>query len=327
MRSPDAVVLETKARCYTPFMRVILQGSLQHFTAAELLLLVARQAHSGTFDAELGGGRVRLAFRKGRLVWAEPEDVTAALAKLLAARDGTFTFLDAVALPENAKPLEVDIEPLVEEAARLQQLYPDPAVVFRVVNRPEMEGEVSLRPEEFQVLFQFSNGRSLTELLRVAKRPAAELFPIVRKLETSGLIEPVEAEQAVGDATSLVQPASPPPKKGTAPGAPIGTLTADDGTMHPLLEDVSTIGRVPGNDIVLGDASVSSRHARVVRTADGFAVEDSGSRNGTFVNSEQVTGTRLLLDGDVVRLGKVIVTFNLARKTRVQDVTNPEFKK
>jgi pSer/pThr/pTyr-binding forkhead associated (FHA) protein len=56
-------------------------------------------------------------------------------------------------------------------------------------------------------------------------------------------------------------------------------------------------------------------------------VEDSGSRNGTFVSSEQVVAPRLLADGDVVRLGKILLTFNLAKKTRVQDMTNPEFKK
>ncbi|MCU1347095.1 MAG: hypothetical protein JWO56_125 [Acidobacteria bacterium] len=317
-------------------MRVILQGSLQHFTAAELLLLVARQAHTGTFDAVVGGGRVRLAFRAGRLVWAEGEDVPAVVAKLVATREGTFTFLDAVALPEGATPLDFDVEPLVEEASRLQQLYPDRGITFRIVNRPEMEGEVSLGLEEFQVLFQFTGGRSLAELLRVAKRPAAELFPIVRKLETNGLIEVVQVAAAAagatvvaadGDATMRLVDDTVLPKKLTSPGAPIGTLTSDTGTMHPLLEEVTTIGRVPGNDIILSDPSVSSRHARILRGADGFSVEDGGSRNGTFVSSEQVVAPRLLADGDVVRLGKILLTFNLAKKTRVQDMTNPEFKK
>jgi hypothetical protein len=306
-------------------MRVVLQGSLQHFTAAELLLLVARQAHSGTFDAESGGERVRLAFRNGRLVWAEGEDPARLIARLVANREGTFTFLDDLELPENAQPLEVDIEPLVEEASRLQQLYPDTSVVFRVADRPEAEREISLRPHEFQVLIQFSTGRTLEELLRVSKRPAAELFPIVRKLETSGLIEVVQPDP---DATSRSTEEPPPPAPDvTSPGAPIGTLTGDDGAMHPLLDEVTTIGRVPGSDIVLSDASVSSKHARMVRTAEGFTIEDSGSRNGTFVNSEQVAAPRLLADGDVVRMGKILLTYNLARKARRQDKTHSEFPK
>ncbi|HWS71918.1 MAG TPA: FHA domain-containing protein, partial [Thermoanaerobaculia bacterium] len=299
--------------------------SLQHFSAAELLLLLARQAHTGTFDADGSAGRARLAFRKGRLVWTDG-DPAEAIAKLVARRDGTFTFLDEVALPENAKAIDVDIVPIVEEARQLQQLYPDPSIVFRVVNRPAMEGEISLRPDEFQILFHFSGGRSLTDALQAAKRPASELFPIVRKLETAGLIELVAPDP---DATARLAPEPAPaaPKKSTAPSAPIGTLTGDDGSMHPLLEEQVTIGRVRGNDIILEDASISSKHARIVRTADGFAIEDSGSRNGTFVNSDSVTAPRLLADGDIVRLGKVLLTFNLARKTRVQDTTHPELKR
>lgn len=305
-------------------MRVILQGSLQHFSAAELLLLFAREAQTGTFDADGSAGRARIALRKGRLVWADG-DPAEAIAKLVARSDGTFTFLDEAALPDNAHAIDVDLVPIVEEARKLQQLYPDPSIVFRVVNRPAVDGEISLKPEEFQILFHFSGGRSLAEAVQTTKRPANELFPIVRKLETAGLLERVAADP---DATSRLAPSpEPPKKKATAPGAPIGTLTGDDGTMHPLLEEAVTIGRVRGNDLVLEDASISSKHARIVRSAEGFTIEDSGSRNGTFVNSEPVTAPRLLADGDIVRFGKLLLTFNLAKKARVHDTTHPEFKR
>jgi ABC-type multidrug transport system ATPase subunit len=45
------------------------------------------------------------------------------------------------------------------------------------------------------------------------------------------------------------------------------------------------IGRAPGNDLVLHDAGVSARHARVVVEPDGLWLEDLGSRNGTFVGT------------------------------------------
>jgi pSer/pThr/pTyr-binding forkhead associated (FHA) protein len=96
----------------------------------------------------------------------------------------------------------------------------------------------------------------------------------------------------------------------------VATLTADDGTMHPLLEETSTIGRTASNAVALGDASVSAKHARVTRTAEGFKIEDVGSRNGTFVNSEKISEARLLADGDLVRLGKIILTFNLASEVK-----------
>ncbi len=46
---------------------------------------------------------------------------------------------------------------------------------------------------------------------------------------------------------------------------------------------VVTMGRVPGNDLVLADARISSRHGRLVRHGDGYAFEDLGSRNGSLV--------------------------------------------
>ena len=47
---------------------------------------------------------------------------------------------------------------------------------------------------------------------------------------------------------------------------------------------------------------------------------------GTFVNSEKVAGTRVLVDGDTVRFGKVLLTFNMAVETRRKDTTQPELK-
>ena len=91
--------------------------------------------------------------------------------------------------------------------------------------------------------------------------------------------------------------------------------------MHPLMDEISLIGRTAPCDIAIPDSSVSSKHARILSTAEGFVIEDLGSRNGTFVNSEKVTGKRLLADGDTVRLGKVILMFNLAVKTSAQETT------
>ena len=107
----------------------------------------------------------------------------------------------------------------------------------------------------------------------------------------------------------------------------VATLTSDNGTMHPLLEETSTIGRTASNAIALRDGSVSAHHARVIRTAEGFMIEDLGSRNGTFVNSEKLTEKRLLAEGDLVRLGKIILTFNLASDVQKRQSTEREMLK
>jgi hypothetical protein len=319
-------------------MRVVLQGSLQHFAPRELLAFIAA-AHSGTFDAESGGERIRLALRDGKVVGAEGDgDAVGAMAKLLGWSDGTFSFLDDVVLPD-IEPQELPAliaaaEERIDEARKLADLFPDDRVKFRVVNRPP--GEINITAEEFQVLFQIGTGKTLAQLRSESGRAAADLYPIIKRLQMTGLIEPV----ADSDATTPKQaPApEPPPVVEAAPELPpepatqkfaepphmVATLTADDGTLHPLLEDEATIGRTPANSIALRDASVSAHHARVVRTPEGFLIEDVGSRNGTFINSEKLAEKRLLVDGDLVRLGKIILTFNLAADVKRHQSTERE---
>jgi hypothetical protein len=296
-------------------MRVVLQGSLQHFPPKELLAFIAA-AHTGTFDAESGGQRVRLALRDGKVVGAEGDnDAVGVMAKLLAWSDGTFSFLDDVVLPETDAQELASLIAAAEERMR----EPDDNVKFRVVNRPP--GEINMTAEEFQVLFQIGTGKSPAQLRAESGRTAADLYPIIKRLQMTGLIEPLaDADATAREALKPVPAAEPPPAPATQkivePPHMVATLTADDGTMHPLLEEEETIGRTPANSIALRDASVSAHHARVVRTPEGFLIEDVGSRNGTYINSEKVSEKRLLADGDLVRLGKIILTFNLAAEVK-----------
>jgi hypothetical protein len=312
-------------------MSVVLQGSLQHFAPRELLAFIAA-AHSGTFDAESGGERVRLALRDGKVVGAEGSgDAAGVMAKLLGWSEGTFSFLDDFVLPEGEALELAALIAAADEARRIAGLFPDDSITFRVVNRPPEA--ISLSAEEFQILFQIGTGKSLARLRAASGRAADDLYPIVKRLQKNGLIEVLsDSGVTARGATPL-----PPPPPAPPPSAParahtreqqesviIGTLTADDGTMHPLLEETSTIGRTPANSIVLGDGSVSARHARVDRTAEGFVIEDAGSRNGTYINSEKLSEKRLLADGDLIRLGKIILTFNLASDLKRKQSTERE---
>ena len=47
--------------------------------------------------------------------------------------------------------------------------------------------------------------------------------------------------------------------------------------------DSVRIGRAASNDLVLTDALISSEHARIVSSVDGFVLEDLGSTNGTWL--------------------------------------------
>ena len=44
-------------------------------------------------------------------------------------------------------------------------------------------------------------------------------------------------------------------------------------------------------------------------------MEDLGSKNGTFVDGQPVTGTCLLTDGNEIRVGPMALTFRVAPAT------------
>ena len=57
---------------------------------------------------------------------------------------------------------------------------------------------------------------------------------------------------------------------------------------------------------------MSRHHAAFVTTTRGWAVEDLGSTNGTYVNGEQVPRA-VLSDGDVVTVGATRLVFHSGR--------------
>jgi two-component system, NtrC family, response regulator AtoC len=67
------------------------------------------------------------------------------------------------------------------------------------------------------------------------------------------------------------------------------------------------IGR--GNDAALrlGDDLVSRAHAQLMMVPEGLRVTDLGSRHGTLVNGQALTGARLLGSGDVLTVGNALL--------------------
>ncbi|MCS7281906.1 MAG: FHA domain-containing protein [Anaerolineae bacterium] len=70
-----------------------------------------------------------------------------------------------------------------------------------------------------------------------------------------------------------------------------------------LREETVLIGRGADCDIVLPERQISRHHAQIERTPDGrYLLRDLGSKNGTFVNGEEVRETpRELRDGDEIQ--------------------------
>jgi FHA domain len=78
-------------------------------------------------------------------------------------------------------------------------------------------------------------------------------------------------------------------------------------SFHPTGER-TRIGRSPECEIFLDDVTVSRNHAVLIARADGYAVEDQGSLNGTFVNRRRID-TAVLQGGDELQIGKYRMTF------------------
>lgn len=99
-----------------------------------------------------------------------------------------------------------------------------------------------------------------------------------------------------------------------APGAAHHLIVEDGADLitMPLLADVVHIGRSTASDLTLDDATVSGRHAVVVRQGDGWRILDDRSLNGVVVCGRRVSGAALR-DGDVIELGRVRLHYVCAR--------------
>jgi len=88
--------------------------------------------------------------------------------------------------------------------------------------------------------------------------------------------------------------------------------TGGEPRVVPLDRDVVHLGRGLSADVRLDDATVSRRHAVIVRRPSGeVAILDDRSMNGVWVNGERVTDATLN-DGDEITLGRVPLLFRAA---------------
>jgi predicted component of type VI protein secretion system len=84
------------------------------------------------------------------------------------------------------------------------------------------------------------------------------------------------------------------------------------GKIYSLEKSEIFIGREAGIAVFINDVEVSRRHARLTSQAGNVFIEDLGSTNGTFVNGQRLTGSRILNPGDTILLGEnVSLTFEV----------------
>jgi hypothetical protein len=100
-----------------------------------------------------------------------------------------------------------------------------------------------------------------------------------------------------------------------------GPARGEIGKVHVLRPDTTTIGRVPGNSVVLHDETCSAQHARIRAEEQpdeesAFVLYDMGSRNGTFIgdresyrDDESRQYRHVLEDGDYLLVGETTLVF------------------
>jgi len=76
----------------------------------------------------------------------------------------------------------------------------------------------------------------------------------------------------------------------------------------PLGAPLITIGRGPGNTIVLNHPQVSGNHAHLERSGNTYRIVDQNSTNHVYVNGQRVTSD-LLMPQDVIRIGPYDLVF------------------
>jgi len=91
----------------------------------------------------------------------------------------------------------------------------------------------------------------------------------------------------------------------------IAILEPGGGTRQvPLDRDRIRIGRSSDNDLSFpSDMSLSRHHLVLLRTDDGWYVEDLGAKNRTTLNGRRIEGKTRLSAGDRISAGQVVVVF------------------
>lgn len=126
--------------------------------------------------------------------------------------------------------------------------------------------------------------------------------------------------RGTGVAPAGGRPSGAAPRRATgvaparAPREPQASLTARSGPASgqdfPLSGDEVVIGRAADNPVSIPDTSVSRKHAVVRKTAEGWAVSDLGSGNGTLLNGAPISDETVLNDGDVITMGDTELAYS-----------------
>lgn len=163
-------------------------------------------------------------------------------------------------------------------------------------------------PNSFEFQVSPADEEHLADLFGTLRRELADAAREHARDESYGFVGPIEVSIEVAEGMRpglLTVHARFAEGEG---GSPAGSLLLPTGDRVPLGEYVVSVGRQSTCTIVLADPNVSRHHAEVRPYADGYAVFDLGSTNGTKVNGTKIA-EQVLHDGDEVTFGNTVVHY------------------
>jgi len=88
-----------------------------------------------------------------------------------------------------------------------------------------------------------------------------------------------------------------------------GDFNADEFTIPEVI-----IGRDPACSFSIQDETISSRHTRMSYHHNQWWVEDLNSTNGTFLNDDRVYTPTVVISGDEIRCGQIVLKVAIIAK-------------
>ena len=152
------------------------------------------------------------------------------------------------------------------------------------------------------------NGARITEPARL--NPGDILRLGVNVIEVPP--QPRPAETVLSPSATITSPAATVASPVSTALAPVLVVTggAHAGQRIALTAEV-TLGREDDIDVELDDPELSRRHLFVRPIGEQVALEDLGSRNGTWLNGARLSEPATASPGDVIRLGTTTMTLEL----------------
>jgi serine/threonine protein kinase len=84
---------------------------------------------------------------------------------------------------------------------------------------------------------------------------------------------------------------------------------AMEGRTYELSKHRIVLGRSADCDISISHPAVARYHAQLVRTDQGYCIEDMGTCNGTYINGMCISGRVLLHENDRIHVGGVVLIY------------------